>query len=170
MQIRPLNKTDTTVYQALRLRGLKEHPEAFLAAYEEEHDAPLDQVAQRLAAATPDDFYLGAFLDGMLVGVAHFERQRGVKIQHRAYIGAMYVVPEARGHGIGRGLIDYCLEHARTLPDLEEVGLWVIIGNENAQKLYESAGFETFAIEPRALKIGDRYYDAAGMLLRFVDE
>jgi GNAT superfamily N-acetyltransferase len=167
LEIRQLDGQDAERYRLLRLRGLREHPEAFIASYEEEVSTPMEQYAAKLRASTPDDHYLGAFVDGELVGIAHFERQVGIKLRHRAYVGAMYVVPERRGLGIGGTLLERAIDHARTLPDLEELGLWVIIGNERAQALYEAAGFRTFAIEPRAIKIGDRYYDAAGMLLRF---
>jgi GNAT superfamily N-acetyltransferase len=163
---RRLTENDAEAFRQLRLRGLKEHPEAFIAAYEEESTTPVEVYAVRLQAATQDNFYLGAFVDGGLAGMAHFARQEGRKLEHRAYIGAMYVVPERRGLGIGRVLLERLIAHARTVPGIEEVGLWVIIGNAKAQALYEAAGFETFCIEPRAIKIGERYYDAAGMILR----
>lgn len=167
MEIRQLEAHDAEAFRNLRLRALKEHPEAFIASYEEELFTPVEDVAERLRLSTPGDFYLGAFVEGRLVGMAHFDRQKGRKVEHRAYIGEMYVPPEQRGLGIGKRLLERLVEHARTLPALEEVGLWVIIGNERAQLLYEAAGFETFCIEPRAFKIDGRYYDAAGMILRF---
>ena len=166
MDIRQLNENDAEAFRDLRLRGLREHPEAFLASYDEEVATPVEALAERLRLSTSGDFYLGAFVDGQLVGMAHFDRQKGRKVEHRAYIGEMVVLPEMRGLGIGRLLLERLVEHARRLPGLEEVGLWVIIGNERAQALYEAAGFETFCIEPRAFKIDGRYYDAAGMILR----
>jgi ribosomal protein S18 acetylase RimI-like enzyme len=166
LEIRQLREMDTESFRNLRLRGLKEHPEAFLAAYEEESSTPVEAYAARLGAATPDNFYLGAFVACELAGIAHFERQVGIKVRHRAYIGAMYVPPERRGLGIGRALLEHALQHARTLPGLEEVGLWVMMGNDRAQALYEAMGFVTFCIEPRAIRVDGRYYDAAGMILR----
>ena len=148
------------------MRGLREHPEAFLASFEEELGKPIELVAEQLRASTSENFQLGAFVEGQLVGIAHFARQEGVKVKHRAYIETMYVVPDRRGLGIGRMLLEQLIAHARTLTGLEELGLWVIIGNERAQALYEAAGFRTFCIEPRSIKVGERYYDGAGMILR----
>jgi len=166
VQIRQLTESDAEVFQALRLRGLREHPEAFLASIEEERERSVEQVAEQLRTSTQENFYLGAFEVGQLVGIAHFARQEGIKVRHRAYVEAMYVMPERRGLGIGRGLLQQIISYARTQAGLEELGLWVIIGNERAQALYEAVGFQTFCIEPRSIKVGERYYDGAGMLLR----
>ena len=166
MDIHQLNEIDAEAFRNLRLRGLREHPEAFIASYDEEVITPVEALAERLRLSTSGDFYLGAFVEGQLVGMAHFDRQKGRKVEHRAYVGEMYVLSERRGLGIGRVLLERLIEHARTLPGIEELGLWVIIGNERAQALYEALGFETFCIEPRAFKIDGRYYDAAGMILK----
>ena len=44
--------------------------------------------------------------------MAHFFRQEGAKLRHRALIGGMYVTPERRGQGIGKALLDRCIQHA----------------------------------------------------------
>ena len=53
MEIRRLGPQDTAEYQALRLRGLRECPEAFGSTYEEDAQLSLDVVAARLQAAVP---------------------------------------------------------------------------------------------------------------------
>jgi GNAT superfamily N-acetyltransferase len=166
VEIRPLTKSNAEPFRELRLRALREHPEAFLDSYEAELETPVERVAAQLEAATAENIHLGAFVDGELVGVAHFFRQEGAKLRHRALIGGMYVMPERRGLGIGKALLERCVQHARTLPDLDDLVLWVILGNERAKALYEAAGFEVFCIEPRAFKIDGRYYEAAGMIMR----
>jgi len=166
LEVRQIGESDAESFRSLRLRGLKEHPQAFLAAYDEESSTPVEAYAARLGASTPENFYLGAFVEDELAGIAHFERQTGVKVRHRAYIGAMYVPPERRGLGTGRALLEYAIGHARSLSGLEEVGLWVMTVNEKARALYASMGFETFCIEPRAIQVAGRYYDAEGMIQR----
>lgn len=165
MEIRRLIESDAGTFQDLRLRALREHPESFLDSYETELVTPVERVAAQLEAATPANFHLGAFADGRLVGMVHFYRQEGAKLHHRALIGELYVTPERRGQGIGKALLESCIEHARTLPELEDLVLWVILGNERAKALYESIGFEVFCIEPRTFKIDGRYYDGAGMIM-----
>ena len=166
MEIRQLVESDAGTFRELRLRALWEHPEAFIDSYEAELSTPVERIAEQLKVATAENFHLGAFVDGQLVGIAHFFRQEGSKLRHRALIGGMYVTPEMRRRGIGKALLESCIQHACMLPDLEDLVLWVILGNERAKALYEAAGFEVFCVEPGAFKINGAYYDAAGMLMR----
>ena len=50
VQIRLLTPLDASAYRALRLRGLREHPEAFTSSYEEDAQQPPDAAATRVAA------------------------------------------------------------------------------------------------------------------------
>ena len=49
--IRQLTPADAAAFQALRLRSLRESPEAFGSSYDEEVSRPLTAVAERLEAA-----------------------------------------------------------------------------------------------------------------------
>jgi ribosomal protein S18 acetylase RimI-like enzyme len=165
MQIRPLNPEDAQAYQVLRLRSLREHPEAFGSSYEDEGKLSLEQVAERLQPS-PDRCMFSAWVDGDLAGIISFARSPGRKIRHRAGLGAMYVAPEFRGRGIGAALLDETIRHARTLPDLEEVILAVTVGNETARSLYARAGFEFSHVEKRYIKVDDQYFDIEWMTMR----
>jgi GNAT superfamily N-acetyltransferase len=59
-----------------------------------------------------------------------------------AYLGGMWVHPDARGRGIGRALGQSVIDWARDerFPQLD---LWVTDGNAAAQALYERLGFVT---------------------------
>ena len=91
MLIRSLTATDTALYQPLRLRALREHPEAFASAFEEEQQLSLETVAKRLQQSSAERYVLGAFEREELNGLLHLRRWEGLKIQHRASIGGMYV-------------------------------------------------------------------------------
>lgn len=166
--IRILTADDAAAYQALRLRGLRESPAAFGSTYESEVDIPLSDVAERLARGTGrEDVMFGAFDDdgGALVGLAGLRRQNGPKSRHRAGVWGMYVAPEARGHGVGRALMDALIAHARTLPGLERLTLGVEGGNQAARALYHAVGFVTYGIEPQAYKLDGEYWDSELMSL-----
>ena len=60
MEIRVLSEDDLEDYTELRLRALKEEPEAFGASYEESSKLSREEVADRLACSD-DGFILGAF-------------------------------------------------------------------------------------------------------------
>jgi ribosomal protein S18 acetylase RimI-like enzyme len=167
LAVRRLTEHDAAAYRAVRLRALREHPEAFAASYEEEVEEPVERAAERLRPTSPDRvMVLGAFLDGELVGITALVREWRQKVRHKASIAGMYVAPEARGQGVGKALLSAAITHARSLAELEEVDLWVNTENAPAIALYTSLGFEAYCTEPRSIKAGDRYYDVLAMALR----
>jgi RimJ/RimL family protein N-acetyltransferase len=168
MLIRILTAEDAAAYQALRLRGLRESPEAFGSTYENEADTPLEEIAERRARGRGgDDVIFGAFDDdgGALVGLAGVRRGTSLKTAHRAGVWGMYVAPEARGRGVGRALVSALIAHARTLEGVERLVLGVESGNEAARALYHAFGFVTYGIEPQAYKLDGRYWDSEMMTL-----
>lgn len=165
-QVRILGTEDAAAYQAVRLRGLREHPEAFGSSLEEEADTPLEKTAQSLAKSLPNNPLFGAFVDEELVGLIGLFRASHLKMRHRATIGAMYVAPEARQQKLGRALLDTALEYARSLEGLEDVVLAVTVGNDAARALYASAGFQSYSIDPRLVFTNNRYYDVEWMILQ----
>src|SRR5262245_4735822 len=165
MLIQPLTESDATRYQPLRLRALREHPEAFAPAFEEEQLLSLETVTKRLQQSSAERYVLGAFEGEELSGLLHFHRWEGLKIRHRASIGGMYVPPEYRGRGIGKALLLEALVRARTLRGLEDLILAVTVGNDRARALYLAVGFRVMMKEPRYLKIGEEYFDIEWMHL-----
>ena len=103
--IRALNGNDALSFQTLRLRALKEHPDAFGSTYERESAYSMEFVAERLrrTAESRNNFTLGALRQKELIGVVGFRRIDGEKEQHRGHIWGMYVRSEEQGKGIGRG-------------------------------------------------------------------
>jgi len=50
---------------------------------------------------------------------------------------------------------------------LEQILLAVSTGQFAAKQLYRNCGFDTYGIEPNALKVGSTYIDEEHMILRF---
>jgi RimJ/RimL family protein N-acetyltransferase len=65
---------------------------------------------------------------------------------------------------MGKALIDALLDGAREL-GLELLVLTVTEGNTVATNFYEAAGFRSFGIEPRAIKVDGRPYAKNHMYL-----
>ena len=168
MNIRQLAAHDAPVYQPLRLRALREHPEAYGSSLEDERPLPLEQVARQLEDTSGNSASFGAWLDGQLVGIVSLYRSPRLKTRHKALLGGMYVVPEARGNSIGKALLKHTLSYARTMDGLEDVTLAVTVGNNAARRLYLGAGFVPYGVEPRYIKHGNRYFDIEWMILRLV--
>jgi RimJ/RimL family protein N-acetyltransferase len=168
MNIRQLEAHDAPFYQPLRLRALREHPEAFGSSLEDEQPLPLEHVARRLEDTSGNIVSFGTWLDGQLVGIVNLYRSPRPKTRHKAILGGMYVAPEARGNRIGKALLEHTLSYARTMDGLEDVTLAVTVGNNAARRLYLGAGFVPYGVEPRYIKLGNRYFDVEWMILRLV--
>ncbi len=166
-QIRLLTADDAAAVQQLRLRALQEHPTAFGSSHEDEEQRSIEAVGERLEA-TADNFSLGAWQHGRLIGMIALRRSPGSKVRHRAGVGGMYVAGDIRGQGIGKALLHALLARAPTLVDLEEIVLAVTVGNTTARALYLASGFKPAYIEERYLKVENRYYDLEWMSLRIV--
>ena len=59
----------------------------------------------------------------------------------------------------------HLIGEARHEPGLEQLVLTVTDTNAAARTLYEKAGFRSFGVEPRAIRVGDRYLDKNHMIL-----
>lgn len=164
MQIRKLEVHDAPAFHALRLRALREHPAAFTSSFEEDAQLPVEASARRLDA-TRNTFW-GAFdADGTLRGMVGLEREQRAKNRHKATVVAMHVAGECAGRGAGRALLQALLQEARA-QGLELLVLTVTEGDGPARHLYESVGFRSFGIEPRAIKVGAQAYAKNHMFLQ----
>ena len=81
--------------------------------------------AERLSAASGDNYVLGAFADGKLVGTVGFARNTRLKERHKARIWGVFVQEEHRGQGIARRLMAEVLQRAESLAGLEQIILTV---------------------------------------------
>ena len=167
VRIRELTGDDGDDFRHLRLRALKEHPDAFGSSYEAESAAPVEAAAERLRlnAESQDSFTLGAYRGRDLVGMVGFYQESREKTRHRGNIWGMYVPSEEQGKGTGRALLARALELAGALPGLEQVELQVVTRNTRAMGLYASFGFERYGTEPRALFVDGEYLDEEHMVL-----
>ena len=170
MEVRILTETDAEAFWNIRLRALRDDPESFGSSYEEVLERGIAGVTQGLRAkdVASDDATFGAFDGNQLVGIASFRRVSSIKMRHKAIIWGMYVPRELRKEGIGKALMQAAIEYAKTLPDLEQINLAVVLTSREARHLFISLGFETYGLERRALKLHDRYFDQELMSLRLL--
>jgi ribosomal protein S18 acetylase RimI-like enzyme len=163
MEIRVLFDRDADDWWRLRLEALENDPFAFGMAVEEHAATSVETIAERFRE--PRNFTLGAFEGGELIGMMTFVRDRSVKSGHKGNIYGVYVAPAHRGRGVGRALLDTLLEKAKKDSTLEQILLAVATVQTAARQLYRSRGFQSFGIEPNALKVGGTYIDEDHMIL-----
>jgi ribosomal protein S18 acetylase RimI-like enzyme len=156
---------DAQRYWETRNQGLLEFPDAFTTTYEEGVATPPELLAERIKGMG-DDFVMGAFsADGQLLGYAGFQREIRAKLRHKGKVLGMYVVPEARGTGVGKQLLIELIERVRKLDGMEQLQLTVTHSNESARRLYLSTGFVSFGVERNAIKVGSTSYAKEYMAL-----
>ena len=161
--VRRLTAEDADAYRALRLEGLTRHPEAFGASYTDDAHRTLAEWRERLTERA----IFGAFRAESLVGTAGLFRESAEKTRNKAVLVGVYVQDEARGDGLGRALVEAVIAEARG--KAEQLLATVGADNEGARRLYEALGFKTWGLQPRSLKIGERYVDEAELVL-FLDD
>lgn len=155
VEVRRLSTSDVGSYRDLRLDGLRAHPEAFGASWEDEAAQPLAWFANRIDRNVM--FGGGPAGTSDLRGIVGFYVLDSAKQRHKGVLWGMFVKPEARGTGLAPSLVARVLEHA--VQTVEEVRLTVVATNTAAIRLYERAGFAQYGLEQRALKIGHDYHD-----------
>ena len=142
IHIRQLTPGDAALYRSIRLEGLKESPEAFGSTFDAEFTKPLAWFFDRLSSSV----VFGAIHDARILGVSGFAVRQEEKEAHKGLLWGMYVRPDARGAGIARRLV-------------ELIQLSVVVGNDQARRLYARLGFVEYGIERNSLKYCGRYYD-----------
>jgi len=167
VNIRKLTETDAAALWRLRLQALETDPVAFAESPEEHNRTTVDEFASRLRSGDTENFVVGAFDGGELVGMTGFYREALLKRRHIGHIWGVFVAPSARGKGVGQALLTEVIQLAKALAGVRCVHLMVAVPQEAARHLYEGAGFRVFGAEPTSLKIGERSVDEYLMTLEF---
>ena len=148
--IRRLGAADAAAYAALRLAGIRAHPEAFLPTAEEAEAMPSEAVAKRLS----DGMVFGAFDGDTLVGFIGVNPHGYAQMRHAAEIGPVYVVPARRGDGTADALLRAAMAGARA-DGVERLSLWVAEANSPAGAFYARHGFEVCGRLEDAVRLPD---------------
>jgi GNAT superfamily N-acetyltransferase len=141
VQIRHVEAHEAARVRALRLRSLAEDPDAFGSTYERDAAFPAEwweRIARLSAEGSEQRTFVAVDGEDRWVGLALVRPDDADP--PAAVLNAMWVAPEARGRGAARALCEACIAWAaeRGFPALNAS---VVVGNDAAQRTYESAGF-----------------------------
>jgi GNAT superfamily N-acetyltransferase len=136
--IRRLREDEWLLLRDVRLAALRDAPEAFGQPLENAAAQPASEWQSMARAAARGDrrAWFVAELEERAVGIVQARR----RAPHDCLVFSMWVAPDARRAGVGRGLL-------RAVDDwaggwgARQVVLWVIAGNETALGFYRRLGF-----------------------------
>ena len=147
------------VLRDIRLRSLKDSPEAFGQHYNEAIAMPDDEWKSiaRSSASGNRRIWLFAHDDAAEpVGVVQGRRRPPAD----CLLFSMWVAPEARRLGVGQSLVDAIQDWGQTW-GAARVVLWVLAANEPAMRFYDRIGFSVLNDGPDAAS--GRAYGAVAM-------
>ncbi len=122
----------------------------YLLSYPDENSFDAMQESQFLKERTEsqNEIEIIALVDGVVVGTAGIEAVgTKYKVRHRAEFG-ISVAKAYWGLGIGRALMDACIECAREAGYVQ-LELNVVGENKRAVSMYEKAGFAEYGRNPK---------------------
>jgi len=140
-------------YRELRLRALRDVPQAFLDDPEDAQNWPAEEWQKRM-----ENMYF-AEVEGKWVGMIGAYTEPKKKLQHISNVVSFFVLPENRGQGIGKALLLRVIDDAKNKKIIKKLQLGVVTTQESAVQLYLSLGFRKIGEQKYAVKVGDEYFD-----------
>lgn len=125
----------------------------YLLSYPEESSHTVAKEAEYLQKKTDseNEIEVMAFTDGKLAGIAGIDAIGSkYKVKHRAEFG-ISVLKEYWGLGIGRALINACVQCAKEAGYVQ-LELDVVADNTRAIALYQSVGFQEYGRNPKGFR------------------
>ena len=145
-RVRRIRADEGALLKTLRVRALAEEPEAFGESVAEAEARDEAEFMARARAASEGDrraWFLaelapepGSGADHVAIGLAMGRRRP----PDTCMVFSVWVADTARGHGVGRALVEAIAGWARSWAAITLV-LWVYRSNEPAIRFYERLGF-----------------------------
>jgi GNAT superfamily N-acetyltransferase len=136
IDVRAIGVDEWPLWRDLRLKALREAPDAFGSTLAEWQGVG-DTEARWRARLSTVPFNAVAYLEGVPAGMASGTVLDG---DGTSELISMWVAPFARGHGVGEALVAAVIRQARE-KGARTLALDVVEGNEPARTLYLRCGF-----------------------------
>lgn len=141
MEVRRIRADEGMALKEVRLRALREEPDAYHTTYDEAAVHP-DAVWHDRAARAADGAYEAMFVldrgDGRLAGMVYTNALPDPP--HDAFISSMWLDPDLRGGGMADALLQAAESWARAM-GCPQVELWASFTNERARRFYQRHGY-----------------------------
>lgn len=152
ISVRPITSTDWPAYRELRLKALKESPQAFGSTWQQEILLPEQDWSARAIASESGQSARGFFAISKDEVCGLVWCLISDSDPHVANIYSLWTDPSVRGQGAGRRLLEKCIAWTNG-KGVRHIRLSVTQDESPAMQLYKSQGFCTVG-EPEFLHPG----------------
>jgi len=135
-RIKILTCDDWSGLRDIRLSALDDSPDSFLATHEQESSYTEQRWRTELARG---HWHVG-FVDGLEVSLLGVTREPG-RPAHERFLEYLWVSPRWRRSGVGFQFFSQVLDCLQG-GGVRTVFVWVMAGNDTAERLYRKAGFD----------------------------
>ncbi len=104
--------------------------------------------------ASPSDAMMVCTVEGKLAGICEISFYTKLKIRHRATV-AVAQLREFWNQGIGTKMFEEMIRLAKERPEVTQLELEFIEGNDGGRHLYEKMGFRITGVRPNAIRLKD---------------
>ncbi len=115
--------------------------------------------------ASPTDAMLMCLVDGKVVGNCDIMAMPNMKSRHRCRV-AVALLKDYWNLGIGTRMFRELIAIAEGMPQITQMELEFIEGNDRARHLYEKSGFRIVAVHPNAYRLRDGSFRNEYMMIR----
>ena len=140
----------------------------FIVRYPEECGKHTPEGEKALFArknASPTEAMLVCLVDGKVAGTCEIQFYTSIKTRHRAVV-AIALLREFWGLGIGTRMFQELIAFAAARPQVTQMELQFVEGNDRARHLYEKMGFRIAGIHPNAFRLKDGSFRNEYLMIR----
>ena len=115
--------------------------------------------------ASPTDAMLMCLVDGKVVGNCDIAALPNIKARHRAVV-AIALLKDYWNLGIGTRMFRELIAIAESMPQITQMELEFMEGNDRARRLYEKSGFRIVGVHPNAFRLRDGAFRNEYLMIR----
>ncbi|MBB6261355.1 ribosomal protein S18 acetylase RimI-like enzyme [Paenochrobactrum gallinarii] len=162
--VRVLCPDDVQTYKAVRIHALKNSPLTFGSSFAVESAYADEVFAHRIRHGGGNAVY-GAFDGDTLLGTAGVFVHERLSEKHRGTLWGVYVMPQARGLGLGSVLVDHVIKYAEK--HVVVLDAKVVASNDYARQIYYDLGFEKYGLEKKSFCVEGQFQDQELIFIDF---
>ncbi|MDP7536823.1 MAG: GNAT family N-acetyltransferase [Methylococcales bacterium] len=155
-----LNASHGQDYQQLMLMATQESPFSWITSHNEVRTLAMPAITEMLDHSQNESLiHIGVFTpEKKLIACLMLVFSMQQRLEHKATLQGLYVFPEFRRQGIARKMLAMCLSRISDNTAVIFLDVDVLTAAVAARQFYRQEGFNCYAFEPDAVKIGQNFY------------